>query len=253
MLWKKPWLQKQTNSPSHCHLSFTNQEHQSKLSWHIRRWQQIQLGSPPVHWWKHVYSICPGLMGICKEHRDSTRTNSHSPQNLQNRTCFCHQCNIQASGYLSNTYLQEVVKRIWILWNQQRCCRNCTAPQSSPLHPPSHPPSPPPLLPSLPLLPSTLSLLPLSPSQSTIGSSSLHTEDMMVSMAATLPLAQHPSLTSMKARTIMSPPLATDETSGGCNASHMFFSSTILISSSDWFPQWWTITESSQGQAENVA
>ena len=31
---------------------------------------------------------------------------------------FCHQRNIQASSYLSDAYLQEVVERIWTLWKQ---------------------------------------------------------------------------------------------------------------------------------------
>jgi len=45
----------------------------------------------------------------------------------------------------------------------------------------------------------------------------------MVSTATTLPSAQHPSLTSMKARTIMSLPLATDETSGAVMLHVCFF------------------------------
>jgi hypothetical protein len=37
---------------------------------------------------------------------------------------FCHQCNIQTSSYLSDVYLQELVERIWTLWNEAGgvCC-----------------------------------------------------------------------------------------------------------------------------------
>jgi hypothetical protein len=31
---------------------------------------------------------------------------------------FCYQRNIQTSSYLSDAYLQEMVEKVWMLWNQ---------------------------------------------------------------------------------------------------------------------------------------